>query len=852
MHNLLGNLRYAARQFRLSPVFTATAVLTLALGIGGTTAIFTLIHAVMLRSLPVEDPAQLYRVGEGDDCCVEGGSQDRWGMFSFPLFERLKAQTPEFEEVMAFQAGRGQLSVRRQGVDVASRPLRSEYVTGNYFHTLGIKAFGGRVFIPDDDTPAAAPVVVLSHRAWQTIYGGDTSVVGSTFIVEGKPFTVIGVAPAGFFGETLRSDPPDLWIPLLQEPLINGETSLLRQSVSAWLRMIGRLRPGASITGMSPRLTVFLRQWMQNDSGYPANWMPEVLHDLPKQALNVVPAGAGVAEMKEVYGRSLQILLTVCCLVLLVACANVANLLLARAVARRGQTALRMAIGATPREVIGQALTESVLLAIAGGVLGLIFAVVAARLLLVMAFRSAKFLPISAMPSLVVLAFAFALALLTGIIFGAAPAWFATRTDPAEALRGAGRGTTDRSSFSRKALLVVQAAVSIVLVAGATMLGRSLNKLQHQDFGFQVPGLVVVELHNPTANYTMPQLAARYRQLEAALDRLPGVQGSGLALYNPLTNNWGEEVLVAGHPAPTPGEESGASWDRVSANYLQNFAVPILRGRYFTPADNETTESVAIVNEAFVKRFFKNGENPMDQHFGLDLPENVGTYRIIGIVRDAKFAGFELSKPARPMFYVPLAQSVDYKNQLMARLELSTHYVQAIMLVTNTPTGTLEPLLTRALADADPNMTITSIRTMQQQVELSFDQERAVASLAGLFGIGALLLAAVGLYGVTAYTVNQRTNEIGVRMALGADRLKVIHLVLRGAFKRVLVGLLLGLPLAVGAGRLISAQLYGVSSWDPLALAVAAGALAICSFFAAIIPASRAASISPMQALRME
>jgi predicted permease len=852
MHNLFGNLRYAARQFRLSPVFTATAVLTLALGIGGTTAIFTLIHAVMLRSLPVSDPAQLYRVGEGDVCCVEGDPQDRWGLFSFPLFERLKAETPEFEEVAAFQAGRGRLSVRRQGVDAASRPLRSEYVTGNYFHVLGIKALGGRVFIPEDDKPAAPPVAVLSHRGWQTIYGGDTSVVGSTFIVEGKPFTVIGVAPAGFFGETLRSDPPDIWVPLQQEPMINGEVSLLHQSVSAWLRMIGRLRPGASIDGMSPRLTVFLRQWMQNDSGYPANWMPEVLHSLPKQVLNVVPAGAGVAEMKEEYGQSLQILLTVCGLVLLVACANVANLLLARAVARRGQTALRMAIGATRRQVITQALTESVLLAIAGGILGLTFAVVAARLLLALAFRSANFLPISAMPSLVVLAFAFALALLTGIIFGAAPAWFATRTDPAEALRGAGRGTTDRSSFSRKALLVVQAAVSIVLVAGSTMLGRSLNKLEHQDFGFQLPGRVVVELHNPVANYTMPQLAARSRQLETTLDRLPGVQGSGLALYNPLTNNWGEEILVAGHPAPTPGEESGASWDRVSANYLQNFNVSILRGRYFSAADNETTESVAIVNEAFVKRFFKNGENPMDQHFGLDLPENAGTYRIIGIVRDAKFAGFELSKPARPMFYVPLAQSVDYKNPLMARLELSSHYIQAIMLVTNTPTGTLEPLLTRTVAEVDPNLTITGIRTMQQQVELSFDKERAVASLAGLFGIVALLLAAVGLYGVTAYTVNQRTNEIGVRMALGAEPLKVIRLVLRGAFRRVLVGLLLGLPLAVGAGRLISAQLYGVTSWDPLALGVAAGALTICSFFAAIIPASRAASISPMQALRIE
>jgi predicted permease len=852
MHNLFGNLRYAARQFRLSPVFTATAVLTLALGIGGTTAIFTLIHAVMLRSLPVSDPAQLYRVGEGDDCCVEGGPQDRWGMYSFPLFERLKAQTPEFEEVAAFQAGRAVLSVRRQGVDSASRPLRSEYVTGNYFHTLGIKAFGGRVFTPDDDKPAASPVAVLSHRAWQTIYGGDTSVVGSTFVMEGKPFTVIGVAPAGFFGETLRSDPPDIWIPLQQEPMINGEGSLLRQPVSAWLRMIGRLRPGASIAGMSPRLTAFLRQWMQNDSGYPATWMPEIIHELPKQVINVVPAGAGVAEMKEEYGRSLQILLTVCALVLLVACANVANLLLARAVARRGQTALRMAIGATRREVITQALTESVLLAIAGGILGLIFAVVAARLLLALAFRSAKFLPISAMPSLAVLAFAFALALLTGIIFGAAPAWFATCTDPAEALRGAGRGTTDRSSFSRKALLVLQAAVSIVLVAGATMLGRSLNKLEHQNFGFQVPGRVLVELHNPSTNYTMPQLAARYRQLEANLDRLPGVQGSGLALYNPLTNNWGELILVAGHPAPAPGEESGASWDRVSANYLQNFSIPILRGRYFTPADNETTEPVAIVNEAFVKYFFKNGENPMDKHFGMDLPENAGTFRIIGIVRDAKFAGYNLSKPARRMFYVPLAQGVDYKHELMAKLELRSHYIEGIMLVTNTPTGTLEPLLTRTLADVDPNLTITSIRTMQQQVELSFDQERAVASLAGLFGIVALLLAAVGLYGVTAYTVNQRTNEIGVRMALGADRLKVIRLVLRGAFKRVLVGLLLGLPLAVGAGRLISAQLYGVSSWDLLALAVAASALAVCSFFAAIIPASRAASISPMQALRIE
>src|SRR5437016_9698865 len=339
MQNPVGNFRYALRQFRMSPVFTAAAVLTLSLGIGGTTAIFALIHAVMLRSLPVSDPGRLYRVGEGDECCVEGGPQDRWGMFSFPLYERLKAETPEFDEVAAFQAGRGRMSVRRQGFESAARPLRSEYVTGNYFSTLGVRAFGGRVFAPDDDKPAASPVAVLSIRVWQTTYASDPPVVGSTFVVEGHPLTVIGVAPAGFFGETLQSDPPDIWVPLQQEPMINAGGSLLHQPVSAWLRMIGRLRPGASIDGMAPRLTAVLRQWLQHDSGYPANWMQDMVSLLPKQVLNVVPAGAGVAVMKEEYGRSLQILLSVCGLVLLIACSNVANLLLARGVARRGQTA---------------------------------------------------------------------------------------------------------------------------------------------------------------------------------------------------------------------------------------------------------------------------------------------------------------------------------------------------------------------------------------------------------------------------------------------------------------------------------------------------------------------------------
>ena len=852
MPNLSDAVRYAVRQFWLSKVFTVAAVLTLALGIGGTTAIFTLIHAVMLKSLPVADPASLWRIGDGDDCCVQGSPQDRWGFFSFSLIERLTANAPEFEHVAAFQAGGPRLSVRRAGIDVASRPLRTEYVTGNYFTTFGVGAFGGRVFTADDDTPASAPVVVLSHHVWQGTYGGDPSVVGSTLVIEGHPFTVVGVAPPGFFGETLRGNPPDVWIPLQQEPLVAGGNSLLRNPFSAWLRAIGRLKPGASTDGMAARLTGVLRGWIQHDAAYPSDWMPAIMVALPKQTLAVVPAGAGIGVMKDQYETSLKILLAVCGLVLLIACANVANLLLARAVARRGQTAIRLAVGASRSRIIAQALVESVLLAVVGGLAGLVVAVGAARLLLALAFANVQFLPIDTRPSPAILAFAVGLALVTGVVFGAVPAWFLTRTDPVDALRGSGRGASDRSSIAQRTLLVLQATLSVVLVAGATMLGRSLNNLEHQDFGYQVKGRVVVALNRPPATYTQPKLAAVYRELEDRLNRLPGVTGSGLALYNPLTDNWGEGILVAGHPPPKPGEPTGASWDRVSANYLQNFGMTMRRGRAFTAADNETTSPVAIVNEAFVKRFFKNDEDPLVQHFGLDLPENAGTFSIVGIVRDAKFAGGGLSRPARPMFYVPLAQTVNYANELMARLEFSTHFIGGLMLVTNATPGAIEPLVTRTLAEVDPNLTIVSVRTMEEQVAMSFNQERAVASLAGLFGIVALLLAAVGLYGVTAYSVARRTNEIGIRMALGADRGRVVDLVVRHAFRRVGVGLLLGLPLAIGAGRLIAAQLYGVSFWDPLALSVASGALAACALVAALIPAVQAASISPMRALSAE
>jgi predicted permease len=850
MQNLLGDIRYALRQFRLSPIFTITAVLTLALGIGGTTAIFSLIHAVMLRSLPVSDPGRLYRIGEGYDCCVEGGPQGKWGMYSFALYERLKANTPEFEQVAAFQAGGWRFGVRRAIVDKIPRALRGEYVTGNYFSILGIRSFAGRLFSEADDRAAAAPVAVLSYRAWKGTYGGDPSVLGSSFIVQGYPFTIIGIAPPGFFGETLRGDPPDLWLPLQQEALISGQGSLLRLTGSAWLRAIGRLRKGATVAGMSPRLTGVLRQWLVNDSGYPAAWIPEIKSLLPKQSIAVIPAGGGVAEMKEYYERSLQILLSVCGVVLLIACANVANLLLARGMARRAQTALRLAVGASRARIVSQSLIESILLSLAGGLAGLIVADAAGRLILALAFQSAHFLPIDTAPSPPILAFAFALSLVTGVVFGTAPAWFATRTDPVEALRGANRSTRDSSSFSRKALLVMQATLSVVLVAGAGMLARSLNNLEHQDLGFETAHRITVALQSPPRSYTADRLDALYRNLDDRLNRLPGVERASLSLYNPFTDNWGELIYVAGHPAPKFNENSGASWDRVSPGYFQAVGQPLVRGRAFTGADNASAAPVAVVNQAFARRFFPN-EDPLDKRFGFDLAAYANVFRIVGVVRDAKYN--RPRKPANPMVFVPLAQYVTaYKEEVMQKLDLNSHFIESAMLVTHSDPGALEPVLRKTFAEVDPNLTIVSVRSMQQQVAMNFDQERAVASLAGLFGLVALILAAIGLYGVTAYTVAQRTSEIGVRMALGAGKGNVVQLVLRGAFQKVALGLLLGVPLAIGAGRLIAAQLYGVASWDPVALSIAMMSLAACAFVAAMIPAARAAAIDPMNALRTE
>src|SRR5215469_5530560 len=582
---MLENIRYSLRGFLKTPGFTVTALLTLALGIGATTAIFTLVHAVLLKSLPVRRPGELIRVGNNENCCINGGMEDDWSLFSTEQYREFRDHTPGFVSLAAFQAGRTQIGVRRAGSNRPSEPFGAEFVSGNAFDTFGLRAWSGRLPEPSDDQKGAPPVAVISYRTWRQKFDQDPSVVGAAFIINGKAFTLVGIAPPGFFGERLIADPAAFWLPLSDSPLIqSGSFDVLDSPELQWLNVIGRIQPGANLKEMEAHLQVELRQFLLN----PISKVEKRDQTLvPKQTLHLSPGGGGVQQMQDSYKSGLHLLMWISIFVLLIACANLANLMLVRATARKPQTSVRSALGASRTILARHALTESLVLAIFGGLAGLAVAYGGARLILHLV-AGKSYLPIQATPSLPVLGFAFAVSLITGVLFGVAPAMVTAHANPIDALRGANRSNRASGLWTQKILVVLQAAVSVALLSAAALFIRSLANLEHQLFGFATQNRYIVRVDPQMEGYEAPQADTFFRQLHDTLAALPGVKQVSYSLYSPMEgDNWGNGVYIEGQAPPPPGSnENGASWDRVSPDYFDTIGTKIIAGRGFTAQDD--------------------------------------------------------------------------------------------------------------------------------------------------------------------------------------------------------------------------------------------------------------------------
>jgi predicted permease len=850
-------LKYALRRLKQSPAFTATAVVTLALGIGATTAVFTLIQQVMLRSLPVAKPQQLWRIGDAVACCYSTGftqrndaAQNDWSLFSWEAYRRFRAGTSAFEELAAFQIGTGNagLAVRRAGSTSAVQVRLGEYVSGNFFRTFGVLPWRGRLFAEADDREGAPLVAVMSFHTWQDRYGSDPSVVGATYEVNAQAFTVIGIAPPGFFGAKVdASGMPDLWLPLTTEPLIAGATSRLKNPGLAWLDLIGRLRPGTNPKTVEAQLQGEMRQWLGSHRDE-MSAQDRMLWE--KQTLHLTPGGAGVSLMREQYKEGLRLLLVAAVCVLLVACANIANLLLARGWRHRHQTAMRVAIGASRARLVRDALLESAVLGGLGGAAGIAVAYGGARLILRLAFTDA-WVPVDATPSIPVLFFAIAVSLITALTFGIAPAWMTSHVDPMDAMRSSNRSASGTTGI-QKILVIAQASLSVILLSAAAMLGQTLRNLEHQELGFAAEGRYLVSIDSKLTNYQTDRLLPLFREIERRLRGIPGVRMASGVLYAPMSGlYWAHDVRIAGRPEPGAGDNVISTWTRVMPGFFDAIGDRIVLGRPITEADDAASRPVAVINETFARKFFPR-ENPIGRHFGPAAGRNAGMYEIVGVANDVRYFPSTARAPERPMYFLPEAQTAAFDDKELQSREIWSHYLYNIVIWAPGNAPRLEPEVRDTLAAVDPNLVLYGVESYSAVVRGHFAQQNMIASLTWLFAALGLLLAAVGLYGVTAYGVEQRTAEIGVRMALGADRGSVVAMVMRGALLHVGVGLALGIPAAIFTGRLIASRLFGVRPWDPALLLGATLLLVAATTLAALIPARRAAGVDPMQTLRSE
>ncbi len=684
---MLADLRGAWRQRRKAPGVTATALATLTLGIGATTAIFTLVHQVMLKSLPVTKPEELWRIGDKVRCCNWGGytqgDDGDFSLFSFEAYRSFRDHTPEFADLTAFQAGNAPLGVRKAGSAAAVETRNGEFVSGNFFRTFGVQPWIGRLLTDEDDREGAPLVAVMSYRIWHDKYGGDPSVAGATYLLNGHSFTIVGVASPGFYGAKLAGwGMPDIWLPTSTEISIDGEGARLKRPNSNFLNLIGRVRSGVNPKTLEAKLNVEMQAWLAShvkdmEPGEKALWQQQKVH--------LAPGGAGVGVMRDQYEDGLRLLLFAAGCVLLLACANLANLLLARGLRERGQTSIRVALGASRGRLVRGVLVESVLLAAVGGAMGVAVAYAGTKAIVALAFPIGgvnNYVPLQATPSWPVLLFAFGISAVTGILFGIAPAWVTSHADPAQAMRASGRSVVAGRSWLQKSLVVLQIALSIVLLSSAALLGRSLRNLEHQNFGFEMKDRYIAWINPTLGNYKPEQMETMFRQIDERLVQIPGVRMASPALYAPMTgDSWNDGVRIEGRPEPGPREDTGAGFVRVMPGFFETLGVKAAVGRVFTERDTAAGHPVAVVNQAFAKRFF-GGENPVGKHFGPGRIKYAATYEIIGVVNDIRYMTYNYRKAVQPMYWLAETQTAHFDDANFQSGENGSHFLYNIVLWT--------------------------------------------------------------------------------------------------------------------------------------------------------------------------
>lgn len=829
---MIQDLRFGIRMLLKNKSFTAVAVLSLALGIGGNTAIFSLLDVVLLKSLPVEEPDKLVLFGKGEETGPNTGFPNKsWELFSYPFYQEVRQRNEVFSEVTALLSTPGSPHgiVNTNGSSGEAEKLNIQLVSGTYFSVLGLQASLGRTFTEaDDQTADEPPVAVISYAWWQRRWGGDPAAIGKTISVRQTVYTIIGIAPREFFGTTV-GQAPDLWVPLAREAQSpNSLWSQLHDKESQSLYLIARLKNGVSAEQASAAVNLLFKQSLQERAGAQAS--PERLQAIERASIELTPAGRGLSELRARFSLSLRILMAVVGVVLLIACANVANLLLARAAARQKEFAVRLSVGASRTRLVRQLLTESVLLAGLGGIVGIALAWWGSRLLVLMASAGSEALPLDVTPNARILGFTLLASLLSAAIFGIAPARRAARIEPNSALKS-GKGLAQATGRLGKALVVAQVALSLLLLVGAGLFVRTLMNLQNVPTGFAQQNVLLFRLDPATTGIKGAQFAPLLREVEEKVKAVPGVQAASFSTFIFNQGQWTSRVYT-GAPEQPEGQKS-VRQNLVGPDYFKTMGISLIAGRSFGPQDTDHSPKVAIISEAMAERFYPN-ESPLGRRFSTYGSSE--QFEIIGVVKDAKYG--TVTEQWRPMAYYPHAQSPQPLGNLVVRF--------------SGPPAAIVPQVRQTIQQVNRHLPIDEVVSLSEHIGRSLTQQKLVARLASFFALLASLLACVGLYGVLSYTVARRTNEIGIRKALGAQTHSVLWLVLREAVKLVLIGLGIGLVAAAYTTKIAERLLFGLKPTDPLTLIGATLLLLVVATMAGYLPARRAARVDPMVALRDE